>query len=96
MEEIDYNYLSSIASKAKLVLFLGGAGVSTASGIPDFRSPSGLYNQKKEYGYDYETILSSSFFYSHTELFYKFYFDKMVFKDAKPNKAHLALSKFEK
>ena len=96
MEGIDYNYLSSIAFKAKLVIFLGGAGVSTASGIPDFRSPSGLYNQKKEYGYDYETILSSSFFYSHTELFYKFYFDKMVFKDAKPNKAHLALSKFEK
>lgn len=96
MEEVDYRYLSSIASSSKLTVFLGGAGVSTASNIPDFRSPSGLYNQKKEYGYDYETILSSPFFYSHTKLFYKFYFERMVFKDAKPNKAHIALSDFEK
>ena len=96
MEEIDYRYLSSVASNSKLTIFLGGAGVSTASNIPDFRSPSGLYNQKREYGYDYEAILSSSFFYSHTKLFYKFYFERMVFKDARPNKAHIALADFEK
>lgn len=96
MEEVDYKYLSSVASNSKLTVFLGGAGVSTASNIPDFRSPSGLYNQKKEYGYDCETILSSPFFYSHTKLFYKFYFERMVFKDAKPNKAHIALAGFEK
>ena len=75
------------------IVFFGGAGVSTESNIPDFRSTDGLYNQK--YAYPPETILSHTFFMRKTEEFYKFYWDKMIYKDAKPNKAHLALAKLE-
>ena len=74
-------------------MFFGGAGVSTESGIPDFRSVDGLYNQK--YKYPPEIILSHSFFMSHTKDFYDFYRDKMLCPDAKPNKAHIALAKLE-
>ncbi|MCR5079080.1 MAG: NAD-dependent protein deacylase [Bacilli bacterium] len=81
---------------SKRIVFLGGAGVSTASGIPDFRSPTGLYNIKNKYGVSYETMLSSSYFFSHTKEFYEFYWDTMVNKAAKPNKAHFALATFEK
>lgn len=76
------------------IVFFGGAGVSTESGIPDFRSVDGLYNQK--YDYPPETILSHSFFMRNTEEFYRFYHDKMLYKDAKPNKAHYALAELEK
>ena len=76
------------------IVFFGGAGVSTESGIPDFRSVDGLYNQK--YDYPPETILSHSFFMRKTEEFYRFYRDKMLYKDAKPNKAHYALAELEK
>ena len=76
------------------IVFFGGAGVSTESGIPDFRSVDGLYNQK--YDYPPETILSHSFFMRNTEEFYRFYRDKMLYKDAKPNKAHYALAELEK
>lgn len=75
------------------IVFFGGAGISTESNIPDFRSTDGLYNQK--YAYPPETILSHTFFMRKTEEFYKFYWDKMIYKDAKPNKAHLALAKLE-
>ncbi len=75
------------------IVFFGGAGVSTESGIPDFRSVDGLYNQ--EYDYPPETILSHSFYKHHTDEFYRFYKKKMIFKEAKPNKAHLALAKLE-
>lgn len=75
------------------IVFFGGAGVSTESGIPDFRSVDGLYHQK--FDYPPETILSHSFFYSHTEEFYRFYREKMLPLDAKPNAAHLALAKLE-
>ncbi len=75
------------------IVFFGGAGVSTESGIPDFRSVDGLYNQK--YDYPPETILSHDFFMSHTEEFYKFYREKMLCHDAKPNKAHIKLAQFE-
>ena len=75
------------------VVFFGGAGVSTESGIPDFRSVDGLYHQK--FDYPPETILSHSFFYSHTEEFYRFYREKMLPLEAKPNAAHLALAKLE-
>ena len=74
-------------------VFFGGAGVSTESGIPDFRSVDGLYNQT--YKYPPEVILSHTFFEKHTGEFYDFYRDKMIFKGAKPNKAHLALAKLE-
>lgn len=76
------------------IVFFGGAGVSTESNIPDFRSVDGLYNQK--YNYPPETILSHTFFMRKTEEFYRFYRDKMIYKDARPNKAHLALSELEK
>lgn len=76
------------------IVFFGGAGVSTESNIPDFRSVDGLYNQK--YNYPPETILSHTFFMRRTEEFYRFYRDKMIYKDARPNKAHLALSELEK
>lgn len=75
------------------IVFFGGAGVSTESGIPDFRSVDGLYNQK--YDYPPETILSHTFYMEKTEEFYKFYRDKMLALDAKPNAAHLKLAELE-
>ncbi|MDE5602070.1 MAG: NAD-dependent protein deacylase [Clostridia bacterium] len=79
---------------AQRIVFFGGAGVSTESGIPDFRSVDGLYNQK--YDVPPEVILSADYFYEHTDLFYKFYFDKMICKTAKPNAAHKKLAQWEK
>ena len=79
--------------ESSYIVFFGGAGVSTESNIPDFRSTDGLYNQK--YKYPPETILSHSFFMKNTEEFYDFYRDKMIYRDAKPNKAHYALAKLE-
>lgn len=75
------------------IVFFGGAGVSTESGIPDFRSVDGLYNQ--QYDYPPETILSHSFYRKNTKEFYRFYRNKMLFPDAKPNPAHFALAKLE-
>ncbi|MBQ9031624.1 MAG: NAD-dependent protein deacylase [Parasporobacterium sp.] len=75
------------------IVFFGGAGVSTESNIPDFRSVDGLYNQ--QYDYPPETILSHTFFMRNPEEFYRFYKDKMLVLDARPNKAHLALAKWE-
>ncbi|MCQ2742847.1 MAG: NAD-dependent protein deacylase [Bacilli bacterium] len=82
--------------QARHIVFLGGAGVSTGSGIPDFRSPQGLYNIKSKYGVPYEEMLSHTYFLEHTSTFYEFYWHTMVSLAAKPNKAHLALSSFEK
>ena len=76
------------------IVFFGGAGVSTESGIPDFRSVDGLYNQK--YDYPPETILSHSFYMRKPEEFYRFYRNKMLFPNAEPNRAHKALAKLEK
>lgn len=76
------------------IVFFGGAGVSTESGIPDFRSVDGLYNQK--YDYPPETILSHTFYRRHTAEFYRFYRDKMLCLTAKPNAAHLKLAEWEK
>lgn len=75
------------------IVFFGGAGVSTESGIPDFRSVDGLYNQ--QYDYPPETIISHSFYRRNPEEFYRFYKNKMLFPEAKPNAAHLALAKLE-
>ena len=75
------------------IVFFGGAGVSTESGIPDFRSVDGLYHQK--YDYPPETILSHTFYMEKTEEFYRFYRDKMLALDAKPNAAHLKLAELE-
>ena len=76
------------------IVFFGGAGVSTESGIPDFRSTDGLYHQKFEY--PPETILSHTFFYQHTEYFYRFYREKMLPLEAEPNAAHRALAVLER
>ena len=91
MSEIEK--LQQMIDESKRIVFFGGAGVSTESGIPDFRSVDGLYHQK--YDYPPETILSHSFYISKTKEFFKFYRDKMLCLDAKPNKAHLALAKLE-
>lgn len=86
--------LQNIINQSKNIVFFGGAGVSTESGIPDFRSVDGIYNQK--YDYPPEEILSHTFFINKTEEFYRFYRDKMLCLNAKPNKAHLKLSELEK
>ena len=75
------------------IVFFGGAGVSTESGIPDFRSTDGLYNQ--EYDYPPETILSHSFYESNPEEFFRFYRNKMLYLDAQPNAAHKKLAEWE-
>ncbi len=85
--------LKEMIAECNNIVFFGGAGVSTASGIPDFRSVDGLYRQK--YEYPPETVLSHSFFLRKTEYFYKFYRDKMLYLDAKPNAAHIKLAELE-
>lgn len=86
--------LQEIIDGSDNIVFFGGAGVSTESGIPDFRSVDGLYNQK--YDYPPETILSHTFFMNKTEEFYKFYRDKLIVHGVQPNKAHIALADLEK
>ena len=85
--------LQEIINQSKNIVFFGGAGVSTESGIPDFRSVDGLYNQK--YDYPPEEILSHTFFMKNTNEFYQFYRDKMLCLNAKPNKAHYKLAEME-
>ena len=85
--------LQEIIDNSKNIVFFGGAGVSTESGIPDFRSTDGLYNQK--YDYPPEEILSHTFFVSHTEAFYDFYRDKMLCLTAETNAAHKKLVELE-
>lgn len=86
--------LQEIIDDSKRIVFFGGAGVSTESGIPDFRSADGLYSQK--YSYPPEQIVSHSFYMRNTEEFYRFYRDRMIFPDAKPNAAHLKLAELER
>ncbi len=86
--------LQSILDNGKRIVFFTGAGVSTDSGIPDFRSQDGLYNQ--EYDYPPETIISHTFFERRPEEFYRFYRNKMLFLDAKPNYTHKLIADFEK
>lgn len=86
--------LQQIIDDSKNIVFFGGAGVSTESGIPDFRSVDGLYNQK--YDYPPEEILSHTFFCNHTDYFYNFYRDKLICTDAMPNPAHIKLAELEK
>ena len=86
--------LQAWVRESSRIVFFGGAGVSTESGIPDFRGVDGLYRQK--YAYPPETILSSEFFYSHTEEFYRFYREKMLVTGARPNAAHEKLAQWER
>lgn len=85
--------LQSIIDESNRIVFFGGAGVSTESNIPDFRSTDGLYNET--YKYPPETIVSATFFWNRTEEFYDFYKDRMLYLDAKPNKAHQKLAELE-
>ena len=85
--------LKSIIEQSDNIVFFGGAGVSTESGVPDFRSVDGLYNQK--WDYPPETILSHTFFMAKPDEFYRFYREKMLIENIKPNKAHIALAKLE-
>ena len=85
--------LKKIIDESNNIVFFGGAGVSTESGIPDFRSVDGLYNQK--YDYPPELILSHDFFFSNTKEFYKFYYDKLINEDILPNDCHKKLKELE-
>ncbi len=85
--------LKELIDKSERIVFFGGAGVSTESGIPDFRSADGLYN--RNYSVPPETILSYRYYLTHPETFYRFYREKMLVTDAKPNDAHRALAKLE-
>lgn len=93
MYEEEIKRLKEIIDDSKSIVFFGGAGVSTESGIPDFRSEDGLYRQK--YSYPPEEIISHTFFVRNPEVFFEFYKDKMMALDAKPNPAHKALARLE-
>ena len=91
--------LQKLIDDAKNIVVLTGAGISTASGIPDIRSANGAANNKdliKKYKYDYETIVSHTFFMRHTDEFYRYYKEQMIFKNAEPNIAHKYLANLEK
>ena len=89
--------LQTILDESSRIVIFSGAGVSTESGIPDFRSADGLYKKKeKTYPYPPETMLSHTFFLHHTEMFFEYYRDKMVYPNAKPNASHYAAAALEK
>ena len=88
--------LANMIKESNNIVFFGGAGVSTESNIPDFRSASGLFNEKLNKNFTPEQLVSHSFYIRYPEEFYKFYKDKLVYKEARPNKAHIALAKLEK
>ncbi len=90
-----YDEVKEILTQSDHIVFFGGAGVSTESNIPDFRSQSGIYS-KKTYLYRAETMISSDFFHEYPEQFYDFYFHEMVYEQAQPNDAHMALAKLER
>ena len=88
--------LQEIIDNSDNIVFFGGAGVSTESGIPDFRSESGIFNSLKKYGASPEQLVSHSYYVDHTEEFFNYYKENLVFKDANPNPAHLKLAELEK
>ena len=87
--------LQELIDSSERIVFFGGAGVSTESGIKDFRSKDGLYNLHSKYGTSYEEMLSHTYFFRHTETFYEFYRDFMINTNAKPNDAHKFLAELE-
>lgn len=91
----EYEILKEMINDVSSIVVFTGAGISTPSGIPDFRSADGIYNQITKSEYKPEDIISHSFFYSHTKEFYDFYRSKMIYQSAKPNLAHLYFSKLE-
>lgn len=88
--------LKEIIDGSRRAVFFGGAGVSTASGIPDFRGPKGIYNTENRFGIPPEEVISHSFFVRRTKDFYEYYRENMVYPDASPNAVHKALAKLEK
>ena len=87
--------LKKIIDESQNIVFFGGAGVSTESNIPDFRSESGLYHAQQKYGHSPEEMLSRTFYMNHTQLFYQYYKENLIYQDAEPNDAHKALAKLE-
>ena len=91
----EINQLADMIRKASRIVFLGGAGVSTESGIPDFRSENGVFQATKEFGYPPEVLISHTFFMRRTAEFYRYYRKNLLYPEAKPNAAHEALAKLE-
>ena len=94
MYERETERLQKMIEESESIVFFGGAGVSTESGIPDFRSADGIYHQK--YRFSPEQVVSHTFFMRYPEAFYEFYKEKMMILDAKPNAAHLKLAELER
>ena len=90
------NLLQEIIDTSNNIVFFGGAGVSTESGIPDFRSENGIFESLRKYGDTPENLVSHSYYLDHTEAFFNYYKDNLVFDEAMPNPAHTALAKLEK
>ncbi|MEG0391227.1 MAG: NAD-dependent protein deacylase [Anaerovoracaceae bacterium] len=90
-----YEELKKIIEESNNIVFFGGAGVSTESNIPDFRSEAGLYQAQTDYGKSPEEMISHSFFMEDTETFFDYYKKNLIYPEAKPNKAHLALAQLE-
>lgn len=90
-----YEELKNIIDESQNIVFFGGAGVSTESGVPDFRSENGLYQAQQNYGRSPEEMLSRTFFLNQTETFFDYYKNNLIYQEVKPNKAHLALAKLE-
>ena len=88
--------LRKVLQESNNIVFFGGAGVSTESGVPDFRSADGLYKAQSEFGMSPETMISHTFFMRDTETFFKYYKSNLIYQDAQPNDAHKALAKLEK
>ena len=88
--------LKKIIDESNNIVFFGGAGVSTESGIPDFRSANGIYNQDLGRTVSPEEMISHSFYMRHTEDFYEFYKDKLIYENAQPNNCHKALAELER
>lgn len=96
MDKNKYNTIYDIILSSNNIVFFGGAGVSTASGIPDFRSATGLYNRKNDTGYSPEYMLSHEFLIDNPEGFSKYYKENLIYEDAKPSTTHKVLAKLEK
>ena len=96
MENSKINKFAELIRESNSIVFFGGAGVSTESGMKDYRSEDGLYNTVKKYKVSPETILSHSFFETHPDVFYDFYYNYFLNTSAEPNRAHIALAKLEK
>lgn len=95
MDSTNIDLLKSMIEGSERIAFLGGAGVSTESGIPDFRSENGMFAAIERFGYPPETLLSRSFFEIHPDVFYEYYKSSLLVTDAAPNPAHMALARLE-